>query len=89
MLEAKDTYPSDTEPPMHAAAFENGMLNSILQVQHCIVQRRSKAQEMELPLTPDEEKSIIRFCKTLEDLDYPLPGKMDKEFGMSLEPTHR
>jgi len=47
------------------------------------------AHQKEQLLTPEEEKSIVRFCETLDDLGHPLQGKMVKAFEMSLLPPHR
>jgi hypothetical protein len=44
----------------------------------------SAAYERKQLLTSKEEKSILRFCETLDDLGYPMQAMMIKVFVMSL-----
>ena len=44
----------------------------------------SAAYEKKQPLTSKEEKSILRLCETLDDVEYPLQAKMIKVSVMSL-----
>jgi hypothetical protein len=50
---------------------------------------KGAAHEKEYLLTPKEEKSIVRFCETLDNLGNPLHGKSIKAFAMSLLLSHR
>jgi hypothetical protein len=37
----------------------------------------------------EEEKAIVRFCETLDDLGHPLRGSLVKAFAMALLPSSR
>jgi len=52
-------------------------------------QPRVEAHQSEQILSVEEEKSIVRFCETLDDLGHPLEVKMVKAFAMSLIPPGR
>jgi len=87
--EAKHAYRSGLEPSIHTAASTYGVPYGILQDRLRGAQPRSAAHEKEQLLTLEEEKSIFRFCETLDDLGHPLQEKMVKAFAMSLLPSHR
>jgi hypothetical protein len=52
-------------------------------------QPRGAAHEKQQLLSPEDEKSIVRFCETLDDLGHLLHGKMEKALVMSILPSHR
>jgi hypothetical protein len=87
--EAKHAYLSGLEPSIRAAASTYGIPYSTLRDRLRGAQPRSAAHEKEQLLTLEEEKSIVRFCETLDDLGHPLQVKMVKAFAMSLLPPHR
>jgi len=89
ICKAKHAYCSGLEPCIHAAASTYGLPYGTLWDQLRGAQSRSAAHEKEQLLTPEEEKSIVRFCETLDDLGHPLHGKMVKAFVMSLLPPHQ
>jgi hypothetical protein len=85
---AKHAYRSGLEPSIHTAASTYGILYGTLRDRLRGAQPRSAAHEKEQLLTLEEEKSIVRFCETLDDLGHPLQAKMVKSFAMSLLPPH-
>jgi len=87
--EAKHAYRSGLEPSIRAAASTYGIPYGTLRDRLRGAQPRSAAHEKEQLLTLEEEKSIVRFCETLDDLGHPLQAKMVKAFAMSLLPPHR
>jgi len=87
--ESKHAYHSGLEPSIRAAASTYGITCGTLQDQLRGAQPRSAAHEKEQLLTLAEEKSIVRFCETLDDLGHLLQAKMVKAFAMSLPPPHR
>jgi hypothetical protein len=50
---------------------------------------KGATHEKEQLLTPEEEKSIERFCETLANLGHLLQGKMVMAFAMSLLPSQQ
>jgi len=86
--EAKHAYRTDLEPTICAAASPYGIRHRTLRDWFRGAQPRGAAHEKEQLLTPEEEKSIVRFCETLDDLGHPLQGKMVKAFAMSLLPSN-
>jgi hypothetical protein len=86
--EAKHAYCTGLEPSIHAAASTYGIPYGTLRDRLRGAQPQGAAHEKEQLLTPEEEKSIVRFCETLDDLGHPLQGKMVKTFAMSLLPSH-
>jgi len=89
ICKAKHVYLSGLEPSICTAASTYGISYSTLRDRLRGAQPRSAAHEKEQLLTLEEEKSIVRFCETLDDLGYPLQAKMVKAFAMSLLPPHR
>ena len=87
--EAKLAYRSGLEPSISAAASTYGIPYGTLRDRLRGAKPRSAANEKEQLLTLEEEKSIVRFCETLDDLGHPLQVKMVKAFVMSLLPPHR
>jgi len=87
--EAKHAYRSGLEPSIRAAASTYGVPYGTLCDQVRGAKPRSAAHEKEQLRTLEEEKSIVKFCETLDDLGHPLQGKMVKVFAMSLLPSHR
>jgi hypothetical protein len=87
--EATHAYRTGLEPSIRAAASTYGIPYGTLRDRLRGAQPRGAAHEKEQLLTPEEEKSIVRFCETLDDLGHPLQGKMVKAFAMSLLPSHR
>jgi hypothetical protein len=86
--EAKHAYHSGLEPSIRAAASIYGIPYGTLGDQLRGAQPRSAAHEKEQLLTLEEEKSIVRFCETLDDLGHPLQAKMVNSFATSLLPPH-
>jgi hypothetical protein len=89
MREGKYAYYSGLEPSIRAAASTYGIPYGTLRDRLRKAQPRSAAHEKEQLLTLEEEKSIVRFCETLDNLGHPLQAKMVKAFVMSLLPPHR
>jgi len=87
--EAKYGYHTGLEPSIRAAASTYDIPYGTLWDQLRGAQPRGAEHDKEQLLTPEEEKSIIRFCETLDDLGHPLQGKMVKECVLSLLPSHR
>jgi len=87
--EAKHAYRSGLEPSIRAAALTYGIPYGTLRDRLRGAQPRSAAHEKEQLLTLEEEKSIVRFCETLDDLGHPLQAKMVKALAMSLLSPHR
>jgi len=87
--EAKHEYCTGLEPSICAAASTYGIPCGTLRDRLRGAQPRGAAHEMEQLPTPEEEKSIVRFCETLDDLGHLLQGKMVKVFAMSLLPSHQ
>jgi len=88
ICEAKHAYRSGLEPSLHAAASTYGVPYGTLRARLRGAQPRSAVHKMEQLLTLEEEKSIVRFCETVDDLGHPLQAKMVKAFAMSLLPQH-
>jgi len=86
ICEAKHGYCSGLEPSIRAATSTYRIPNGTLQDQLRGAQPRSAAHEKEQLLTPEKEKSIVRFCETLDDLGHPLQRKIVKAFVTSLLP---
>jgi hypothetical protein len=84
----KHVYHSGLEPSIRAAASTYGVPYGALRDRLRGAQPRSVVHEKEQLLTLEEEKSIVRFCKTLDDLGHLLQAKMVKAFAMSLVPPH-
>jgi hypothetical protein len=84
----KHAYCSGLEPSIHAATSTYGVPYGTLRDPLRGAQPRSAAHEKEQLLSLQEEKSIIRFCETLDDLRHPLQAKMVKVFAMSLLPPN-
>jgi len=86
--EAKHAYCSGREPSIRAAASTYGVPYGTLRDRLRGAQPRSTAHEKEQLLILEEEKSIVRFCETLDDLGHPLQAKMVQAFAISLLPPH-
>jgi hypothetical protein len=86
---AKHAYHTDLEPSIRATALTYGIPYGALQDQLSGAQPKGAAHEKEQLLSPEGEKSIVRFSETLDDLGHLLQGKMVKAFVMSLLPSHR
>jgi len=86
---ANHAYHSRLEPSVLTAASTYGAPYGTLRDQLRGAQRRSAAHEKEQLLTLEEEKSIVRFCETLDDLVRPLQAKMVGVIAISLLPPHR
>ena len=86
--EAKHAYCTGLEPSICAAASTYDIPFWTLRDQLRGAQPRGAAHGKEQLPTSEEEKSIVRFCETLDDLGHPLQGKMVKAFAMSLLPAH-
>jgi len=65
--EAKHAYHSGVEPSIHTAALTYSIPYGTLQDKLRGEQPRSVAHEKEQLLTPEVKKSIVRFCKALDD----------------------
>ena len=89
ILESKHGYRTGLEPSICAAASTYSIPYGTLRDRLRRAQQRGTGPEKEQLLTPEEEKSIVRFCETLDDLGQPVQGKMVKTFAMSLLPSHR
>ena len=70
--EAKHAYLSGEVASIRAAASTYGIPFGTLRDRLRGTQPRSIAHENEQLLTPEEEKSIVRFCEALDDLGHPL-----------------
>jgi len=75
---AKHAYTSGFQRSINAPAWTYGIPYGTLWDWLGGAQPRSAAHKKEQLQTPDEEKSIVRFCETLDDLGHLLQGKMVK-----------
>jgi hypothetical protein len=87
--EAKHAYLSGEVASIHAAAATYGIPFGTLRDCLSGAQPRSIVHENKQLLTPEEEKSIVRFSKALDDLGHQLQGKMVKDCVLSLLPLQR
>ena len=87
--DAKQVYLSGEVTSICSAASIYGIPYGTLQDRLRGAQPQSITHEKEQLLTPEEEKSIVRFCEALDDLGHPLQGKMVKDFALSLLPPQR
>jgi len=86
--EAKHAYHSGLEPSNCGAASTSGIPYGTFRDRLRGAHPRSAAHEKELLLTLEEEKSIVRFCETLDDFGYPFQAKMVEASAMSRLPPH-
>ena len=87
--EDKHAYCTGLAPSIRSAASMYSIPYGIFPDRFRGVQPTGAAHEKEQLLTPEEEKSIVRFCETLDDLGHPWQGKMVKAFAMSFLPSYR
>jgi hypothetical protein len=86
---AKHAYLSGEVASIGAAASTYSIPFGTLRDRFRGAQPRSIIHDNKQLLTPEDEKSIIRFCEPLDDLGHPLQGKMVKDFALSLLPPQR
>jgi len=88
ICKAKHAYHTGLQLSIHTTALTYSIQYETLRDQLRGAQPRGAAHENEQLRTPEEEKSIVRFCETLDDLGHPLQGKMVKAFVISLLHSH-
>jgi len=89
ICEAKYVYHTGLESSIRAAASTYGVPYGFLPDRLWWAQPIGAENQNEQLLTPEEEKSIVTFCETLDDLGHQLQGKMIKAFVMSLVPSQQ
>jgi hypothetical protein len=86
---AKKDYLAGIEPSIRSAASTYGLPYSILC--DCLQGTQSAlvAHHHQQLLTDQEEKSIVRFCNTLDDYGHPVNMRILKGFAKSLLPVSK
>jgi len=86
---AKRAYHTGLEPSIRATASRYCVLFGTMHDRLRGTQPRSAAHEKEQLLILEQEKSIVRFCESLDALGHRLEAKLVKAFAMSLLPPHQ
>jgi hypothetical protein len=89
LKEAQHAYLTGLEPSIRSAATTYGVPYGTLRGRLQGAQPRTEAHHNEQVLSVEEEKAIVRFCETLDDLGHPLRGSLVKAFAMALLPNAR
>jgi hypothetical protein len=85
----KKNYLAGIEPSIRSAASTYGLPYSTLRDRLRGTQSASVAHHHEQLLTDQEEKSIVRFCNTLDDYGHPANMRILKGFAKSLLPLSK
>jgi hypothetical protein len=89
LRDAQDAFLTGLEFSIRSAAKTYGVPYGTLPDRLQGAKPRSEAHRSEQLLSIEEEKSIVRFCETLDDLGHPLHGKLVKAYATSLLSPHR
>ncbi len=89
LKEAQHDYITGLEPSIRSAATTYGVPYGTLRDRLQGAKPRTEAHNQEQILSVEEEKAIVRFCVTLDDLGHPLRGSLLKAFAISLLPPVR